>query len=85
MSYSAPGATVKAPDECPNCGGEDFSWHVYVFANDSAPGHNLMGLHDVHVTAFLACDDCSDATATEIASALSDTFDREVRVIPSEA
>lgn len=28
---------------------------------------------------------CSEATATEIASALSDTFDREVRVIPSEA
>ena len=58
--YPYMGDTVRDPSACPNCGESDFTWNVFVFANDSAPGHNLMGLHDVHVTALRSCDNCSE-------------------------
>lgn len=80
MTYRAPGATVKAPEACPNCGGVDFEWNVFVFANDGAPGHNLMGLHDVHVTAFLACTDCSEDVAKLDADEIAQCLDFLTRI-----
>ncbi len=51
---------LTPPEKCPNCGERDYEWDVSVRAGAHAPGHNLMGLHDVEAVASLGCLTCSE-------------------------
>ena len=61
--------------KCKNCGSEKLSWHCGKRGTDGIQDGRFR-MHEVHVTFFLGCDECSEtlkyASGDEIASFLTD-------------